>query len=141
MNILNAFNRIIKRASEMWSVKEDGSALVDKEFSINSHPLFAKTRMVLQVALTKGGKQGANKKRWEVRVNGKHYCYYFYNAQAFSNVCPCGWQASIITKEMENVVLIDIDHQVYSPHGAQIWLAFYYLVRLGIKGGAKLHEL
>lgn len=39
------------------------------------------------------------------------------------------------------VVLANIDHQVYSPHGAQKRLAFYYLVRLGIRGRVELHEL
>lgn len=36
---------------------------MDKEFTINSHPVFAKTRMVLKATLTKDSKQRANKKK------------------------------------------------------------------------------
>lgn len=66
MNMLNAFNRIIRRASKIRSVKGDRSSLVDKEFTINSHPLFAKNHMVMKATLMKGGKQGVNKKRKKV---------------------------------------------------------------------------
>lgn len=80
MNMLNAFNPMIRRASEIRSVKGDRSSLVDKEFTINSHPMFAKTYMVMKTTLTKGGKQGANKKRKKVRpikVKGVAYNSFF----------------------------------------------------------------
>lgn len=64
--------------------------MVDKDFNINAHPMFSKTRLVLKVVLNNSGKQGANKKRKK---------------------------SPIIIEEMEKAVLANIDHQIFSSHG------------------------
>lgn len=50
-------------------------------------------------------------------------------------------QSQIITEEMEQAVLADIDHQITSLHGCQKQLAFYCLCWLGIRGGVGLWNL
>ncbi|CAM6105270.1 unnamed protein product [Calypogeia fissa] len=102
-----------KRASELRAIKGLGN-LVDKDFNINNHPSFTKTRMVLRAAIKKSGKDGVNKRRNKVEI---------------------------LKEEDEKAILADVDHQIYTPHGCQKRLAFYCLVRLGIRGGLELYEL
>lgn len=57
MNMMNAFNCIIRRASD---VRRLGGRCyqVDKNFNISTHPVFGKTRMVLMVVIKRSTKEG-----------------------------------------------------------------------------------
>ncbi|CAM6090480.1 unnamed protein product [Calypogeia fissa] len=112
MNLMNCYNRIVRRSSELRAVKGLGN-LVDKDFNINNHPSFTKTRMVLRAAIKKSAKDGVNKRRNKVEI---------------------------LKEEHEKAILADVDHQIYTPQ-CQKRLAFYCLVRLGIRGGLELYEL
>ncbi|CAM6081530.1 unnamed protein product [Calypogeia fissa] len=50
MGMMNAFNRIIRRASEKRSLR-GSDYLVDRDFNINRHVAFTKTRMVLKATV------------------------------------------------------------------------------------------
>lgn len=120
VDFMNAFNRITKKGSKLRSVRGDKTTLVDKEFNINAHPMFSKTRIVLKATLNKSGKEGANKKRKmyvSLFLVATTRCLdVFFEYDHFLIFSLLGCQVLIITKEMEKAVLVDIDHQVYNPH-------------------------
>lgn len=72
MNLMNGYNRIICRASDIRSLKSEGY-LVDRDFNINSHLAFAKTRMVLKASITKSAQDGVNQLRQKVRLCSTHF--------------------------------------------------------------------
>lgn len=61
MNLLNGFNRILRRASDVKSLKGLGN-LMDKNFNIISHFAFAKTRMVVNAIVKKSSYDNVKKK-------------------------------------------------------------------------------
>lgn len=69
MNMCNSFNRIIRRASDLRSLRGELDNIVDRDFNISCHPTFAKTRMVITAAIKKSAKEGVNKKRKKVRIS------------------------------------------------------------------------
>lgn len=51
INMMNGFNRILRRTSDIRSLKGEGKSL-EKDFNIGAHSAFARTRMVVSVAFT-----------------------------------------------------------------------------------------
>ncbi|CAM6086293.1 unnamed protein product [Calypogeia fissa] len=115
MNLCNAFNRMIRMTSEVRAANGVSTGFfVPRSFNIKEHPSFARTRLVLEAAVKLSAHEGVNKPR------------------------P---QATTISEAMEKAVLQDIDHQITSPHACQKRLAWYLLLRMGIRGGGELYNL
>lgn len=74
---------MIKTASELRSLQGDNPNVVNKQFNINAHPQFAKTRMVLKAVITKSGKEGVNKKCHEIMVAAFVEYSFFSEATTF----------------------------------------------------------